>query len=522
MLRDNLRRCAEHYPDKIAYYQGERTITWSEIYRRSLALAGALQARGVKPGDRVAILAKECIEIYEHFFACMIIGAVRVGVNWRYSAREMLHVLKNSGVTVCVVQDKCWPLIESRSDELTALSIDVIGLGDDHGFDVDYEFLIENAPDFTTTEFAENAPLLHTYTSGATAHPKAVILSHKAILTEITYAPHYYGISANDRYYMPAQSAWVAVAGGIFGLAAGSGTIIPTDVFDVASCVEDINRHKATVALLVPAMIPTVLDYLQENDLALPSLRTIAYGSAPAAPTLIRRTVDTLGVNLVQLYGMTECVAWACFLQPDDHKRALAGEEHILRSSGRFAAFVDYKICNDKGEALPTGEAGVIYLKSDTIMSGYLNQPEETADVLNADGWLKTNDIGRVDENGYVYLLDRRNFLINTGGVNVFPAQIEAVLAENEIVAESSVVGVPHPRWGEAVVAAVVLRKGIQFGNAECIEKLNAHCLKNLSKQECPKYFTFMDELPRTITGKLQKRDLKTYISDNVALPWNE
>ncbi|WP_425408200.1 class I adenylate-forming enzyme family protein [Hyphococcus sp.] len=522
MLRDNLRRCAEHYPDKIAFHQGERTITWSEIYRRSLALAGALQARGVQPGDRVAILAKECIEIYEHFFACMIIGAIRVGVNWRYSSREMLHVLKNSSVTVCVVQDKCWPLIESHNDELKALSIDIIGLGVDHAFDGDYELLLEKAPELVATDFDEAAPLLHTYTSGATAHPKAVILSHKAILTEITYAPHYYGISANDRYYMPAQSAWVAVVGGLFGLASGSGTIIPTDVFDVQSCVDDINKHKATVALLVPAMIPAVLDHLKEYDLALPSLETIAYGSAPAAPALIRRTVDMLGVKLVQLYGMTECVAWACFLQPDDHRRALAGEDNILRASGRFAAFIDHKICNDDGEEVPAGEAGVIYLKGDTIMSGYLNQPEETADVLSSNGWLKTNDIGRVDENGFVYLLDRRNFLINTGGVNVFPAQVEAVLAENEIVSESSVVGVPHPRWGEAVVAGVVLNKGVQLDEEECIAKLNAHCFENLSKQECPKHFTFMNELPRTITGKLQKRDLKLYISENVKLPWNE
>ena len=274
------------------------------------------------------------------------------------------------------------------------------------------------------------------------------------------------------------------------------------------------------MALFVPAMLNVVLDALEEKGTTFQSLRTIIYGSAPATPALIRRTIDTLGVDLVQLYGMTECVAWACFLQPEDHKRALAGEKHLLRSSGRLGAFVDFKICDDSGEEVPTGEPGVIYLKGDTIMTGYLNQPEETAEVLSADGWLKTNDIGKVDSDGYVYLLDRRNFLINSGGVNVFPAQIEAILAECDIVAESSVVGVPHPRWGEAVVAAIVLRKSVSVSQTECIDRLETHCSTNLNKQECPKYFTFMDDLPRTITGKLQKNDLKTYLTDKITLPW--
>jgi acyl-CoA synthetase (AMP-forming)/AMP-acid ligase II len=520
MLRDQLRRCAKHTPDKVAFYQGDRSITWSAIYDRVRLLSGALQSLGIGPGDRVALLSRECIEVYEHFFACMMLGAVRVGVNWRYSGREMLHVIRNSGVSHCIVASDCLESMNAIEDQVRATGCKLIGLGAGHKYDQDYEAMIAADYAFAPPDFDENTALLHTYTSGVTAEPKGVVLSHKSIRLEIALAPGYFGITANDVYLMPVQSAWVAIVGGAFGLYNTCTTVIADGSFEIDAYMRDMERRRCTIALMAPAMFPWVVQKAKTGKYDLSALRRVVYGSAPSTPTAIREVSGTLGVEMLQLYGMSEVVAWACFLQPDDHKRGLAGEEHILRASGRFATYIDYKVCDDDGNTVPTGEMGVIHLKGETVMMGYLNLPEETAEVLDADGWLKTNDIGRVDENGYVYVLDRRKFLINTGGVNVFPASVEAVISEYEHVLESAVVGMPHPDWGEAVVAAIVPRPGIQMAPDDLKREVMEHCARNLSKLECPKHVEIMTQLPRTITAKLHKRALQDFLREKATLPW--
>lgn len=521
MLRDQLRRCARHTPDKVAFYQGDRSITWSTIYERAKRLSGALQAMGVRPGDRIALLSKECIEVYEHFFACMMLGAVRVGVNWRYSGREMMHVIRNSEVSHCIVAADCMTSMDAIEAEVRATGCKLIGLGDGHSYEMDYETMIAADHPFDPPEFDENTALLHTYTSGVTAEPKGVVLSHRAIRLEISWAPDYFGITANDTYLMPVQSAWVAIVGGAFGLYNTCTTVIADGSFEIEAYMRDMERRRCTVALMAPAMFPWVIDRAKSGNYDLSALRRVVYGSAPSTPAAIRSMSETLGVEMLQLYGMSEVVAWACFLQPEDHKRGLAGEEHILRASGRFATYVDYKICDDDGNEVPEGESGVIHIKGETVMMGYLNLPDETAEVLDDEGWLKTNDIGRVDKNGYVYVLDRRKFLINTGGVNVFPAAVEAVLAEVPDVREVAVVGVPHPDWGEAVVAAIVPTQNSALSAEELKKQVADYCARNMSRQECPKYIELMSELPRTITAKLHKRALQDHFREKVTLPWD-
>lgn len=520
MLRDKLRRCAANTPDKVAFYQGDRSITWSRVYERVKNLSGALQSLGIKPGDRIALLSKECIEVYEHFFAAMMLGAVRVGVNWRYSPREMLHVIRNSDVALCFVTRDCQELMDPIEGEVRAKGCKLVGIGPGHKYELDYEAMIGAGQAFDPPEFDEGTALLHTYTSGVTAEPKGVVLSHRAIRMEIEAAPAYFGITANDIYHMPVQSSWVAIVGGAFGLSTTCTTIIADGMFEVNNYMKDLQRRRATVALMAPAMFPRVIAMVKTGQYDTSSLRRVCYGSAPSTPTAIREMSETLGVELLQLYGMSEIVAWACFLQPDDHRRGLAGEEGILRSSGRFATYADVKICDDDGKVLPTGETGVIYIKSPMVMMAYLNLPKETADVLSPDGWLKTNDIGKLDANGFIYVLDRRNFLINTGGVNVFPASVEAVLGEHPHVLESAVVGMPHPEWGEAVVAAVVPRPGVGLSPEDLKKDILRHCTRNLSKLEAPKHVEIMTELPRTITAKLHKRALQEHFRKNVKFDW--
>lgn len=517
MLRDRLRRCATSYPEKVAFYQGDRSRSWAEMYERSMRLAAALQTLGVRKGDPVAILSRECIEVYEHFFACMILGAVRVGVNWRYSPAEMVHVLANSGVGVCIVEEQCIGSLGTVLDEDAIRRCTLVGLGTGHGLPHDYETLIANSDGrCDMPPIDREDPLLHTYTSGVTGTPKAVILSHRAIETELLIMPGYFGLAGSDIWYMPAQSAWVAVVGNVVGLITGMTCVIPDGAFEITRYLEDVERRRVSVGLLVPTMMKRAIEIVGSGHHDLSSLKRIAYGSAPATPALIRDVDAALGVDLVQLYGMTECVAWACFLQPDEHRRALAGAPDLLLSSGRFATHMDWRICDDDGNEVPRGESGTVWLRGDNLMSGYLNLPEETREVMQPDGWYITNDIGRVDDEGFVYLLDRRKFLINTGGVNVFPAQVEAVLANVRSVADIMVVGVPHPEWGEAVVAAVVARDGADDLPAQ----ISAHCRQHLSKLEAPKHVEVMMELPRTVNGKPDKKALIEHFKTQVRLPW--
>jgi acyl-CoA synthetase (AMP-forming)/AMP-acid ligase II len=435
----------------------------------------------------------------------MILGAIRVGVNWRYSPAEMAHVFANSSLKVCVLQEECIPLLAAVLDEEPVRTCTLVGLGRGHGLPHDYERLLA-AHDGAVQDFrvAPEDPLLHSYTSGVTGSPKAVILSHRAIEAELQTIPGYFGLAGNDVWYMPAQSAWVAIVANIFSLMNGMTSVMPDGAFELNAWVDDVERLRVSKALLVPAMMSRLVasEHLRRRDLS--SLRRVVYGSGPSTPTLIRAFDAAFGVEMVQLYGMTECVAWSCFLQPDEHRRALGGEPHLLMAAGRFGSHVDWKICDDEGREMPRGESGTIWLRTEALMSGYLNLPDETREVLLPDGWYITNDIGRVDEQGFLYLLDRRKFLINSGGVKSFPAQVEAVLARIPGVADVMVVGVPHPEWGKAVVAAVVSPLEEAVIRAEIAE----YCRHHLSRLEAPKHIEIMEELPRTTNGKADKHVL--------------
>tara|TARA_R110002096_G_scaffold420745_2_gene626030 strand:+ start:6832 stop:8391 length:1560 start_codon:yes stop_codon:yes gene_type:complete len=519
MLSDKIRRCAEHYPHKVAYYQGDRSKTWEQVYTRAKALAGGLQAMGVKPGDCVAIVAKECIEVYEHFYACMLIGAVRVGVNWRYSPREMMHVISNSNVSVCIIQDGCLPLIEPILDKVSDKGCQLIGLGDNHGLSSDYDTIIEDDKPCDVVQVDDDAPLLITYTSGSTAEPKGVVLSHLAVETEIVVVQTYFCLGGGDVYYNPAQSAWVAVIGGIFGLASGLTTVIPHDLFEMNNYINDVKRRKVTSGLLVPAMMQRLLDLKDDITDELDSLKKVVYGSAPSTPTMIRAFNEAFGVDLIQLYGMTECCSWAAFLTPDDHHLAFEGEAQLLKSCGRFGSHVDFRICDEDGNEVPVGESGVLWLKGDNIMTEYINLPEETGEVLKSDGWLLTNDLGYVDENRYFYITDRKKSLINSGGVNIFPSMVEAIISEMPEIRMVSVVGIPHPQWGEAVTAAVEVYD-TDADPEEIKKKVFEYCYANLSKLESPKHVEIMDAVPLTYSGKLDKNNLRKIIVENKLTDW--
>jgi acyl-CoA synthetase (AMP-forming)/AMP-acid ligase II len=518
-----LARCAGNYPGKIAYYCGEDQRTWRQMHERSAALARAMQDLGMRKGDTVSILGRESLEIYEHFFACMKFGMVRVGVNWRYAPSEVMHVLRDSSTRLLLVQADCIDMLPPRAD-LQALGIKLIGYGGPHELPLDYETLLAGVASSATA--TPNLPplsaedvLLISYTSGTTGNPKGAMLTHGAAGNSIIQSLINTGFSPDDVWYMPAPSAWVPVIMGVFGLGNAMSTVIPRGAFEAAQFLCDVARLRVTFVNLVPTMLHRILHEYKSGSYDFSSMRVLTYGSSPAPAKLVREVHATFGCEIKQVYAMTENTGcWITCFQFSDLRHALEHEPDLLASAGRVGVMCEISIRDAEGKSVKAGAQGEVWIKSGTIMKGYRNLPEQTAEVLR-DGWLCTNDIGRVDDRGYLFLTDRKRFIIITGGVNVFPAGVESVAIEHPALEEVAVVGAPHPEWGEAVIAVAKLKPGVKVPE---VRDLVSFCQQRLSKAESPKYFLFTDELPRTSTGKLQKHRVKEWVLAHAhLLPWN-
>jgi acyl-CoA synthetase (AMP-forming)/AMP-acid ligase II len=516
--RDYIARCAAHYPDRIAYHDGDRSLTWRRIHERSDRLAAALQGLGFQPGDVAAILSHEHLEVYEHLYACYKTGLVRCGINWRYAPREMLHVIRDSNARVILVQANCVPLLAPILDDIRAGGRRLIGYGGEHGLELDYETLIAAAPaQPALPALADDDLIVLSYTSGTTGLPKGVMIGQAAMRDSMVYTVLAIGLRYEDAWFPPTASGWITFILGSFNLVNGMAVVLPNGDFDTVRFLDFVGRYRVTATIIVPLMMQRLLDEYDRGGYDLSSLRLVTYGSSPARPALIRRTLDTFGCELMQLYGITETSGgWVSFLHHDDHVRGLAERPELLTSCGRAGVHMELSIRDEHGRALPPGEQGEVWIRSSTNMLGYLNLPEQTAQAL-ADGWLRTHDLGRLDAEGYLYLTDRKNFLIISGAANVYPSVVETVLAEHPAVREVAVIGAPHPEWGEAVVATVSLREGAHV----TAEKLLEFCRPRLAKYEVPKHIEIVPDLPKGLTGKILKKNIQGWYRDEPArLPW--
>lgn len=520
LMREMLRRCAQNFPNKSAYICGSRRATWREMDRRSDRFAIALQQLGVTKGTAVSILTLESIVVYEHFFACMKIGAIRVGINTQYAWPEIEHILQDSATRVILVDARCPHLTPERRAELESKGIRLIGYNGAHDFALDYETLLAQASQPPVWPALEGDDLvMYSYTSGTTGVPKGVMLTQEGAANVVVHCIASFGFSPDDVWYMPAASAWVVIMMNVFSLGNGMTSIIPDGTFQIQSFLRDMQEFRVTSALMVPTMIRRAIAEQRASRFDLSSWRMLIYGSSPATPQLIRDAREEFKVTMVQTYGQTETTGgWLTVLTEEDHKRGLADRPQLLRSIGRVGVHYECSVRDENGHPLPPNTRGEIWLRGNSIMKGYLNLPEATAEALR-DDWLRSNDIGAVDDDGYVYLHDRQKFMIITGAVNVFPATVEAVLSEHPAVQEIAVVGVPHPEWGEAVVAVVVPRpehKGVT-GAA-----IAAFCDGKLSRPETPKHVVFVDDMPKTLNGKLKKNEIKHWLTITPGLvPWS-
>ncbi|NML91801.1 AMP-binding protein [Sphingobium sp. TB-6] len=520
--RDQIARCGHHYPRHPAYVAGDVSRSWGEMDARSDRIAAALQALGTRKGDAVGMLAGEFVEVYEHFFGCLKIGAIRVGINRRLAVRELIHVIRDARLTSLAVHVDCMPLLEKLRDAGGTEGLHLIGFGGKHDLSFDLETMIAQAteqPDYPDID--PEHPAFYSYTSGTTGLPKGVVLTQQGLVSSITHAVTQFGFNREDKFYHATSNAWVAIVLGMLGLANGMTTILPEGgLFELPKLLPDLAKHRATIALLAPTMLGWAIEEHRKGEQDLSALRLIAFGSSPSTPEMIRYAHEVFGCELLNCYAMTE-TTWGgiSFLLPGDIRRGVADRPELLNSVGQISPLFDIAIRDEQGHDLPVGQAGEVWLRSEANMLCYLNLPDETADVL-IDGWMRTNDVGQLDDEGYLYLLDRRKFMIISGGINVYPVVVEAALDEHGAIAESCVVGIAHPVWGEAVVAVVRLREG-ETAN---VDALRDFCRERLNHIQVPKHFHFVSEaLPRTVTGKMQKAQVRQSLAAQPELfPWHK
>lgn len=501
LVRDYLANNVRSWPERLAYVSTSGRFTWGETADRAWRLAAALQAIGVGKGDVVATLSLDNQQVVETWYACCTIGAVRAGINFRYAPREMAHIINDARVKVLIVQDECEASLRAIEEELPSV-VAVIGFGD-HGCDHDYEQLISaHEPTPEWVDLGDDDDVALSYTTGSTGLPKGALWSQSAVVKAELNTWFQAGMRSDDVFLhcLPAPGVPILIA--TWNVFNGS-TVVIADTFSARRALELIETEGVTSVLWVPTMIVDVLADPELDSFDLSTLRLIIYGSAPATPALVRRAIDRFGCELQQWYGSTEGTAgWFTILHHRAHLAALEDRPELLSSCGRPTLHTRIALFDEDGNEVPAGEVGEICVRSDTVMQGYLNLPEETASALR-DGWLHTGDLGRLDREGYLYLVDRKKFMIITGAYNVYPVVVENVIAEHPKVREVCVIGIPDERWGEAVCAVVVPDQDLSE------DDLLAFCRQRLAKFEVPKRVDFVDSLPRGATGKVLKRAVR-------------
>ena len=505
-LTQSLHRSLQQQPDRVAVHFKGRRRSFRELADRVARLASALRRLGLQPGDRVAILALNSDRYLELQMTIPWAGGVMNPCNTRWSTAEIAYSLNDSSTDFLFVDGTLFPAFQRLRNELTGLKA-VIYCGDDAPppETLDYEELIlasEPVPD-ARRGGDELAGIF--YTGGTTGRPKGVMLSHRnlcssamALMSEGVATPNGTYLHVAPMFHLAdfgiANSYWVAGC---------AHAVVPA--FDPATVLGAIAEYRVSDMLLVPTMIQFLVDYMHGKpppDIS--TLRRIVYGASPIAEALLNRALLAFpGVEFVQAYGMTELSPIATINPAHYHRR----ENHSLgklRSAGRASYCMEVRIVDPDGNEMPRGTVGEVLVRGPNVMLGYWKMPDATA-VAIRDGWMHTGDGGYMDEDGFIYIVDRLKDMIITGGENVYSAEVENAIAQHPAVASCAVIGIPSSDWGETVHATVVLRSGCAVSAEEIME----HCRDRIAHYKCPRCVEFVDMLPLSGAGKILKTKLR-------------
>ncbi|WP_213957012.1 MULTISPECIES: class I adenylate-forming enzyme family protein [unclassified Variovorax] len=482
-------------PDKACLRVAGRSITYAEVQSRSRQAAHALAGLGVQRGDRVALMCFNTTGFVYAMLGAWRLGATLVPVNHKLQAPEVRYILEHSKSRVCIGDGALAPVLKTLADAATCLSTDspIDGLQD-------FDALCAAAPSTPlANEVAdENSMAEILYTSGTTGRPKGCVHSHRnVVLTAINAA---LGLSiTRDERTLLAMPIWHAspLNNWLNGTLYMGGTVVMMREYHPLKFLQTVQDERVTLFFGAPVAYSVPLQVVPNfADFDLSSVRAWIYGGGPIGAELARKlAVAYRSETFFQVYGMTEAGPVGTTLYPNEQ---VAKAASIGAAAGPA---VDMRVVREDGADARRGETGEIWLRTESAMQGYLDDPEATRKAFSNDGWYKSGDIARVDEDGYLFIVDRMKDMIVTGGENVYSKEIEDVLSAHSEIADVAVIGAPHPEWGETVVAHIVVAKGCNPSP----ESLREYLADKLAKYKIPREWVFAATLPRTPTGKLQK-----------------
>ncbi|MCE9621151.1 MAG: AMP-binding protein [Actinomycetia bacterium] len=489
-----------HPADRVALISRGRETTYGQLRDQVAHVRGGLQALGVGKGDRIALLCGNGRYFVDLYLAALGLGAVTVPLNPGSPAPEIERELRTVEPKIVVVEPvaaHAWSQL--NSDSVSAVEHVVCTepgtvAGADSSFD---ELLAGESVAAIDVDPDDLAALI--FTSGTAGSPRAAMLSHGNLQSNLDQSSSTDGIKASDVVYGVLPLFHIFGLNVVIGLGLARGaTLVMVQRFDPFTALETIRDRKVTI---IPGAPPLWLAFSHMDDMsAFPAdsfatVRLALTGAAKMPEEAMRRLKERFGLTLLEGYGLTEASPVVT---------SSAGMDVKVGSVGKVLDGIQVRLVDENGDDALRGDAGEVWVKGPNVFKGYLNEPEATARVLTADGWLRTGDIAIVDDDGYLYLVDRAKDLIIVSGFNVYPAEVEEILLDHADVAECGVIGVPHPHTGEAVKAFVVLKQGARAHE----DSLVSWCLDNLARYKCPSKIIFVDELPRNVSGKLLRRSL--------------
>jgi acyl-CoA synthetase (AMP-forming)/AMP-acid ligase II len=503
---DILRRSAFNNANKPALVFENRRINYGELNQSVNRLANSLLQMGLQKGDRVAVLLHNSPEFFEVYFACAKSGAIFVPINNLFRKKELLQIFQYIEPRFLIYDDEFNKIVQAILPELKFLEFPVVLRGQSSGCK-NYAKLIDEAAGREPTVVIADDDIANIFlTSGTTGRPKGAMRTHRHDVINMMSSALELGIKRDDRALLLFPFYHVTFADNLRHILMANTIVIRTEGrFDPQEVLEILSKERITTCQFVPTMINAMLQTKNLEKYDLSRLRLIIYAASPMPVELLKKAMNTFTCQFVQMYGQTETGPCTTALKSEDHMlEGSKAQMARLASAGRAVFNYEIRIIDKMGNDVATGEVGEIIVRSEAMTVGYWNLPEKTARTIK-EGWLYTGDFGRFDEEGYVFIVDRKDDMIISGGKNIYPREIEEVIYTHEAVLEAAVIGVPDDYWGESVKAFIVLKEGMRATEDEIVDL----CKKTIASYKKPRSVAFVQQLPKSPTGKILKRLIK-------------
>ncbi len=504
------------FPDQeIIVFEGTR-LTYSAALDRVRRLASSLRDLGIKPGDRVAALQTNCHQFIETYYATATLGATFVPLNYRAKLPEVEYMVTAANVKALFVGDRYLDMVKQLSPQFTSVQ-HYVALESSQPDMLAYDDLLaQGSPDLEDAEVEESDVSILMYTSGTTSLPKGVMLTYGDFTNYVVGTVELADGSPRGTSLLCAPLYHIAGTANIMTALWAGRKLVVLRQFDPQEWLAAVQAEKVTHAFVVPTMLKQLIDHPEFSQFDLSSLENLSYGGAPMPFPVIRRAIEMFPskTGFVNAFGQTETTSTLTVLGPADHRLDGTPEEvernlKRLTSVGLPLPDVEVRVLDEDNKELPPNDIGEVVIRTPRVMKGYAGQESATAALLDADGWLHTRDMGYIDEDGYIYLVGRKDDIIIRGGENIAPAEIEAVLHAHPAVDEAAVIGLPDVDWGQKVVAIVVLRPN----HVASPKDLSEFCHQRLASFKKPTIIHFVEELPKNPLGKILRRELRVRYS---------